>query len=169
MYIPKGEECRFDRLTCERIVVDGSLHVDGKLKTKHISGKGFLYAKHITASSVTADTIDADTISVDSLIAARVEAFSIRAVQNVTVSSLIKAYCVKTNSITYAEGEIIDLHADEVIKLPPLRRSLLSTLFAGFVRSKWCALTRGTQKAEGAAVVSKPAAKVYVKTVNKAA
>lgn len=140
MYIPKGQECRFEDLTCERIVVEGSLHVDGKIKTKHISGNGFLYARSITASTVKADTIEADYIDADEVLAARIDVFSIIAVHRIAVSSLIKAIHVETRSITYATAEIKYITADEVIKLSPKNRSLLRTLFLSFIRSQWTAL-----------------------------
>jgi len=106
MYIPKGQECRFDNLTCERIVVNGNLYVNGRLNTKHICGKGFVCAKWITATSITANTVDADTIATDTLIAKHVNAFDIHAVQSIAVSSLITATHVKTGHITYPFAEI---------------------------------------------------------------
>ena len=148
MYIPKGQECRFDNLTCERIVVNGSLHVDGRLKTKHVCGKGFVYAKWITAASITAHTVDADTISTDTLVAAYVNAFDIHAIQGMAVSSLITANYVKTERISYSDAEIRDLQAAEVIKLSPKRRSLLRTLLESYVRSKWTELMHSKPRPE---------------------
>lgn len=142
MYIPKWQESRFSNLTCERIVVNGTLYVDGKLSTKHISGNGFIFAKWITATSITVNIVDADSIATDTLAAAHINAFDIHAVQSIEVSTLVTANYVKTGRMIYADSEIRDLQADEVIKLAPKRRGLLRTLFASFVRSKWTELTQ---------------------------
>ena len=150
MYIPKGQECRFEDLTCERIIVNGNLHVDGRLKAKHICGKGFVYAKWITARTVNADTVDADSIAADTLAAAHVNAFDVNAAQSMAVSSLITADYVRAGHFTYAGAEIRDLQADEAIKLPPGRRGLLRTLFSSFVRTNWAVLTHWAQSAETA-------------------
>ena len=140
MYIPKWQESRFENLTCDRIVLNGSLHVDGRLKTKHISGKGFLYAKWITATSITANTVDADTIATDTLAASHVYAYDVHAVRSMEVSSLINANYVKTGHITYCDSEILNLEAGEAVKLAPKRRGLLRTLFASLIRTTWAEL-----------------------------
>jgi len=146
MYIPKWQESRFENLTCDRIVVNGSLHVDGRLKTKHISGNGFIYAKWITASSITANTVDADIIGAETLAAAHVYAYDVHATQSMAVSSLIKANYVKTGRIAYCDSEILNLDADEAVKLAPKRRSLLRVLFASFISAKWVELTTPKQR-----------------------
>ena len=148
MYIPKGQECRFDDLTCERIVANGILYVNGKLKTKHISGKGFIYGKWITAKTITADTIDADTVAADTIIAAHINAFDVHAIQSVNVSTLITANYVKTAHIAYADAEIKDLQAAEAIKLAAKRRGLFRTLLASSIRMLWTALTCGDKKTD---------------------
>lgn len=147
MYIPKGQECRFEDLTCERITVNGSLVVNGKLRTKHISGKGFVYAKWLTAKTVTADTVDADSIAADTLMAAHVNAYDVHVVQSITVSTHITANYVRTAHMTYADAEIRELQADEAIKLAPKRRGLFRTLLASFIRAKWAELTYGDKNA----------------------
>jgi len=141
MYIPRWQECNFENLTCERIVVNGSLHVKGSLKTKHISGNGFVYAELITATSITAHTVFAGSIATDTLTAAHVNSYDIHAVTSMAVSVFVAADNVRTGHITYADAEIRDLQADEAIKLPPRQRGLLRTLFASFVRAKWAELT----------------------------
>ena len=146
IYIPKLKECRFDNLICEHIVVNGNLHVNGRLRAKHISGKGFIYAKWITAKSITAHTVDAGTIATDTLVAAFLNADEIHAARCMEVSSVITAASVSTRYITYADAEIWDLQADEAVVLASRRCNLLRTLLASFIRSKWAALTNGKSK-----------------------
>ena len=148
IYIPKGQECRFDSLTCGRVVVDGSLHVSGSLRARHISGKGFVYGKRITASTVAAHTVEAETIAADAVIAAHIAAADIRATRSVTAATLVTAARVMTPHIAYADAEISDLRADEAVKLKPKRRGLFRTLLASCVRSKWAALTSGSAAKE---------------------
>ena len=140
MYIPKGQECAFDNLTCERIIVKGSLRVTGSLKAKHIYGKGFISAEFVSAESITADTLEATTLVVDRLAAARVFCFKIFGTESIMISSMIDAVNVKARKVTYAKAEIKNLEAEEVVVLQPKCRSMLRMLFSSFVRSKWAAL-----------------------------
>jgi len=153
MYIPKGQECSFDNLTCGRIVVNGSLHVGGRIKTKSICGKGFVHAKWITANSIVADTVDADTIATGTLAAAHVNAFDIHAAQSITVTSLLTANYVRAGRATYALAEIRELESDDVVVLAPKRRGLLRALLASSIRSKWAAAAYGGQGANATAEV----------------
>ena len=137
MYIPKGQELRFENVTCERLVVAGSIVVDGTINAKHISGGGVISANAISADTVSAGIINAGKIVTDRLIAKRVTAVEVRAVQSMAVSSYISAGFVKSEKVTLTEADIDDLHAGEVIKLSVKRRSLLGMLFAAFIRSVW--------------------------------
>ena len=148
MYIPKGQECRFEDLTCERIVVNGALHVSGKITTKHIRGKGFISAKDISAESITANTVEAVSVVTDRLIAARVDATRIYCVQNISVSSVIRADYVEANSISYAIADIKELNAGDAIVLTPRKRGLLRTLLASFLCSLWASLVSGGHVSE---------------------
>lgn len=140
MYIPRGQEKCFNSLTCENIVVNGSLKVEGEIRAKHIRGKGFVYANVISAESMTANTIDAGMVIVDRLLAERVAAVEIHAAQNMAVSCYLEAELVKAGRIAMADATISELISDEVIYLKPKRRGLLGTLFASYVRAKWTAL-----------------------------
>ena len=164
MYIPKGQECRFEDLTCERIVANGTLYVNGKLRTKHISGKGFINGKWITAKTIIADTVDADTIAADTIIAAHINAYDVHAVRSVTASTLITANYVKTAHIAYADAEIRELQAVEAVKLAAKRRGLFRTLLASSIRAMWTALTCGDAKTgsdHGSAVEESETAQFY--------
>ncbi|MDR1130860.1 MAG: hypothetical protein LBL15_00380 [Oscillospiraceae bacterium] len=148
LYIPKGQELRFENVSCERLIVAGSLIVDNAIKAKYVCGEGFINANYISARTVTADVIDAGTIITDKLMAGRVTAVEIRAVQSMAVSSYIRAGYVKSAKATFADAEIDDLDAGEVVKLAAKRRGLLGTLFASYVRAAWTALTfRNPEKA----------------------
>ena len=136
MYIPKGQEALYENLTCENIVVDGVLEVAGTLFTKHISGKGFLFAGAIRAESIAVSDIDAADIAANTLLAERVRTVDLHAVQSAAVSCYLEAELVKAGRITLAESNISELIADEIIQLTPKKRSLLGTLWAASLRSK---------------------------------
>lgn len=140
MYIPKGKECHYESLTCDNIIVEGSLRVDGEIRSKHIRGKGFLCANVISAKTVTACAVDAGTVVCDRLIAERVAAVEVHAVESAAISCYIEADLVKAGKITLADAAIADLVADEIIQLKPKNRGLLGTLFASYIRAKWTAL-----------------------------
>ena len=137
LYIPKGQEALYENLTCENIVVDGVLEVTGTLHTKHISGKGFLFAGAIRAESVAVSDIEAADIVANTLLAERVSAVDVHAVQSAAISCYLEAELVKAGRITLNDFNISTLMADEIIQLKPRKRKLLGTLLAASVRSKW--------------------------------
>lgn len=140
MYIPKGQGLAFDNVTCENLIVNGSLTVSGSIKAKHISGNGLIIADSISASSFSGYHMYAKIIVVDKIVANQVWADEIHAVHSMAVSSFIKASSVKTGKITASDTDIENLETDEFIKLSAGKRSLLGTLFASAVRSKWATL-----------------------------
>jgi hypothetical protein len=140
IYVPKGTELAFKTLTCENIVVNGSLRTEGAVRAKRISGKGFVFAGSVSADFVSANDICADTIVTDTLVAKRIEATEIYATHEILASRHIRADFVKTGRLIAAQSAVSEIEADRIVKLSPKPRGILRMLFVAFLRSKFAAL-----------------------------
>jgi hypothetical protein len=137
MYIPRGQTCEYDSLTCERVVVNGFLKVAGEITAKNIQGSGIIAANMIKADTLVCDNLTVGNVVVDQLMAKRVSAVEIHAISSLSVSSYIEAGYVKTPKAMIAEAEIEDMDAGEIIKLKPKERSLWAMLISSQLNSLW--------------------------------
>ena len=140
LYIPKGKTLRYESLTCRNIVNDGALIVEKGIQARHISGKGVLNAGSISCRSVSAMDIEAGTITTRTLAAERVCAAEVKASGAVAVSCCLESSYVETLRLTVAVCQVETVRADQVIYLTARKRSIISALFAGFVRHLWMML-----------------------------
>ena len=116
LYIPKGKTLHYETLSCQDIVNDGVLEVEGTLHARNITGKG---------------VIDAGTISARNVL-------SISA----TISCYLEAEYVEVPKLTVAKHSIGTLKAEDVVTLPEKKRGIAGTLLAGFFRRLWLSLSR---------------------------
>lgn len=141
VYIPKGETVSYESLVTERLVVEGCLKTAYGVKAKTISGKGVICAGTIAADSIRAGDLEADAVICKRLLAQRVEAPEVFASESAVVSCYLSAACVKAGKLTVSISDIDQVEADEVINLPPKKRSLFGTLLASVFRTFWARLT----------------------------
>ena len=140
VYIPRGEECGYENLTCENLVVNGVLDVSDSITAKRISGSGVIRANYIKTDSLVCHDITAGYIVTDELAAKRVSAVSITAVQSITVSSYLEAGYVDTCKATIAKAEVENMRAHEIVKLPSREHSLYGVVLLSAIRSLWVEL-----------------------------
>ena len=148
VYIPKGETVHYESLVTERLVVHGHLHVTYGIKAKAISGKGVINAGTVEADTVCMDDVEAASVICKRLLAKRVQAPEVFASESAAVSCFLSAAYVETGKLTVAISEIDVVEAQEVVNLPPRKRSLLGTLLASVLRSFWTTLTVQDKKQE---------------------
>lgn len=141
VYIPKGETVHYESLVTEHLVVHGHLHVTYGIKAKSINGKGVINAGTVEADTVCVDDVEAASVICKRLLAKRVQSPEVFASESAAVSCFLSAAYVETGKLTVAISEIDVVEAQEVVNLPPRKRSLLGTLLASVLRSFWTALT----------------------------
>lgn len=148
VYIPKGETVHYESLVTEHLVVHGHLHVTYGIKAKSINGKGVINAGTVEADTVCVDDVEAASVICKRLLAKRVQSPEVFASESAAVSCFLSAAYVETGKLTVAISEIDVVEAQEVVNLPPRKRSLLGTLLASVLRSFWTALTVQDKKQE---------------------
>lgn len=148
VYIPKGENVRYESLVTEHLVVDGHLHVTYGIKAKSINGKGVINAGTVEADTICVDDVEAATVICSRLIAKRVQAPEVFASESAAVSCFLSAAYVETGKLTVSISEIDVVEAQEVINLKPKKRSMFGALVASVLRSFWTALTVRGQRCE---------------------
>lgn len=141
VYIPKGETVHYESLVTDHLVVHGHLHVTYGIKAKSINGKGVINAGTVEADTVCVDDVEAASVICKRLLAKRVQSPEVFASESAAVSCFLSAAYVETGKLTVAISEIDVVEAQEVVNLPPRKRSLLGTLLASVLRSFWTALT----------------------------
>ena len=72
LFIPKGTIMRHESVDAERIVVKGTLYVDGELRAKRICSDGTVVATTISAREIKADILEAGTILSQKVIANKI-------------------------------------------------------------------------------------------------
>lgn len=141
VYIPKGKSVRYECLEAEHLVVNGSLKVARAIRVRHISGKGSIEAKHVSADTICIHDLDAVDVICEKLIAKRVWTSGLTVSQNAVVSCSLTANYVKAAKLTVALSDVADMLAKEVINLPVKKRGMLGTLLVSALRSLWLSLT----------------------------
>lgn len=68
-YIPKGKTLNYESVTCQDIVNDGTLIVEGCIHARRISGQGVVNAGAISCRSLSASDINAAYITTGKLTA----------------------------------------------------------------------------------------------------
>lgn len=141
LYIPKGKILEYETLSCQNIVNDGVLLVEGTIHARNIYGKGVLDAGTISARHVAAMDIECASLVGETLAAERICAAEVILSGSAVVSCYLEAEYVDTPKLTVAKNKIGSLHAADVVNLPEKKRSIAGTLVAGFVRRLWLSLT----------------------------
>lgn len=141
VYIPKGETVSYETLVTEKLVVKGCLKVTYGIKAKSISGDGVICAGTVEADDIRLDSLEAATVICKRLIAKRVQAPELFASESAVVSCFLSSAYVETGKLTVTISEVDEVKAQEVINLPPKKRSLLGLLLISALRSIWTALT----------------------------
>ena len=139
-YIPKGKTLRYESLACRDIVNDGTLIVEKGIQARNISGKGIVNAGSLSCRSVSAMDIEAGAVTTGTLAAERVCAAEVKASGAVAASCCLESAYVETPRLTVAVCQVETLRADQVVYLTARKRSVIGTLFAGFVRRFWMML-----------------------------
>lgn len=142
LYIPKGKTLHYEALSCQNIVNDGTLKVDGTIHARSISGKGVVEAGTVSARSVAAVDLECASVIGETLAAERVCAAEVILSNSATVSCYLEAEYVEAPKLTMARHSIGKLKADDVTILPRKGRGIVRTLAAGFFRRLWLSLTR---------------------------
>lgn len=146
IYIPKGETVCYENLVTGRIVVNGCLKVLGDVKAKSIAGNGVIYAETVSADDIRVDDLEAASVTCRSLLSKRVQTPQLIASDSAAVSCYLTASYVETGKLTVAASEIYDVKADEIIHLPPKKRTLFGLLLVSALRSLWTQLTMPAAK-----------------------
>ena len=141
LYIPKGKTLNYESLTCQDIVNDGTLIVEGRIHARHISGQGVVNAGAISCRSLSASDINAAYITTGKLAAERVCASEVKVSGAAVVSCCLEAAYVTTPKLTVALCEIGEMDVKDVVNLTDKRRSILGAILAGFLRRLWLSLT----------------------------
>lgn len=141
VYIPKGETVSYETLVTEKLVVKGCLKVTYGIKAKSISGDGVICAGTVEADDIRLDSLEAATVICKRLIAKRVQAPELFASESAVVSCFLSSAYVETGKLTVTISEVDEVKAQEVINLPPKKRSLLGLLLISALRSIWTVLT----------------------------
>ena len=148
IYIPKGETVSYENLVTDRIVVKGCLKVLDGIKARSITGSGVIYAGTISADDIRADDLEATSVTCRRLIAKRVQTPTLIASESAAVSCYLSSSYVETGKLTVAASEICEAKAEEIIHLPPRKRTLFGLLLASALRSLWTRLTTPAAKNE---------------------
>lgn len=146
IYIPKGETVCYENLVTGRIVVNGCLKVFGDIKARSIAGNGAVYAGSVSADDIRVDDLEAASVTCRNLLAKRVQTPQLIASDSAAVSCYLAASYVETGKLTVAASEICDVKADEIIHLPPKKRTLFGLLLVSALRSLWTQLTTPAAK-----------------------
>lgn len=141
IYIPKGETVSYENLVTDRIVVKGCLKVLDGIKAKSITGSGVIYAGSVSADDIRVDDLEAAAVTCRRLIAKRVQTPTLIASDSAAVSCCLAASYVETGKLTVAASEICEAKAEEIIHLPPKKRTLFGLLLVSALRSLWTWLT----------------------------
>lgn len=156
IYIPKGETVCYENLVTDRIVVNGCLKVLGDVRAKSITGSGVIYAETVSADDIRVDDLEAASVTCRNLLAKRVQTPQLIVSDSAAVSCYLAASYVETGKLTVAASEICEAKADEIIHLPPKKRTLFGLLLVSALRSLWTRLTTPAAKDEPVDAVWKP-------------
>ena len=141
LYIPKGKTLHYETLSCQDIVNDGVLEVEGTLHARNITGKGVIDAGTISARNVAAMDVECAVLISETLVAERMCAAEVKLSVSATVSCYLEAEYVEVPKLTVAKHSIGTLKAEDVVTLPEKKRGIAGTLLAGFFRRLWLSLT----------------------------
>lgn len=141
LYIPKGKTLRYESLSCQDIVNDGTLIVENKIRARHISGQGVVSAGAVSCRSLAASDISAAYITTGKLAAERVCASEVKVSGAAVVSCCLEAAYVVAPKLTVALSEIGEMDVKDVVNLTDKRRSIFGAMLAGFFRRLWLSLT----------------------------
>lgn len=142
LYIPKGRALHYETLSCQDIVNDGVLEVEGTLHARNITGKGVIRAGTISARNMAAMDVECAALIGETLTAERVCAAEVKLSISATVSCYLEAEYVEVPKLTVAKHSINTLKAEDVVTLPEKKRGIAGTLLAGFFRRLWLSLSR---------------------------
>ena len=142
LYIPKGRALHYETLSCQDIVNDGVLEVEGTLHARNITGKGVIDAGTISARNVAAMDVECAVLISETLVAERMCAAEVKLSVSATVSCYLEAEYVEVPKLTVAKHSIGTLKAEDVVTLPEKKRGIAGTLLAGFFRRLWLSLSR---------------------------
>lgn len=142
LYIPKGKTLHYETLSCQDIVNDGVLEVEGTLHARNIIGKGIIDAGTISARNVAVMDVECAAMIGETLTAERVCAAEVKLSISATVSCYLEAEYVEVPKLTVAKHSIGTLKAEDVVTLPEKKRGIAGTLLAGFFRRLWLSLSR---------------------------
>ena len=147
VYIPKGEAVIHESLHTDRLIVKGSIKVNGTLYAKQIYGNGSIEAGHIICDDLRADTVIAEKVSAQRIAVKRLFVLNVcRASDAIAVSDILEADVVETRKLTLCLSKVGSIVADEVIHLKRKKQGLISLLW----RSWWrCAFLPGKKGKEG--------------------
>lgn len=141
LYIPKGKTVHYETLSCQNIVNDGILEVEGTVHARNITGKGVIHAGTISARSVAAMDVECAVLIGETLVCERVCAAEIKLSVSAVVSCYLDAEYVEVPKLTVAKHSVGTLKAKDVVALPEKKRGVIGTLLAGFFRRLWLSLT----------------------------
>ena len=158
IYIPKGETVSYENLVTDRIVVKGCLKVLDGIKATSITGSGVSYAGSVSADDIRVDDLEAAAVTCRRLIAKRVQTPTLIASDSAAVSCCLAASYVETGKLTVAASEICEAKAEEIIHLPPKKRTLFGLLLVSALRSLWTWLTVPTAPKAPVGAERRPAA-----------
>ena len=140
LYIPKGRALHYETLSCQDIVNDGVLEVEGTLHARNITGKGVIRAGTISARNMAAMDVECAALIGETLTAERVCAAEVKLSISATVSCYLEAEYVEVPKLTVSKHSINTLKAEDVVTLPEKKRGIAGTLLAGFFRRLWLSL-----------------------------
>lgn len=148
VYIPKGQTVTYDSLETEHLVVKGCLNVTHGLKARTISGDGVISAGTVSADDICVREVETTGVYCLRLAAGRVQAAEVFASESAAVSCYLCADYVAAGRLTVALHDVGKMDAQEIVSLPPRKRSLLRLLLASSLRSIWLSLTAASRKGE---------------------
>jgi len=143
LFIEKGMVTEQQDIYAERIVVNGTLKVSGKLQGKYICGKGTIDAGFIIADEISCPIIHADEIVAGAIVADKILARKITAHGDIYTKTYLGADSVSAAKITAAHTNITAMVVDEFISLKSKKRNILQMIF-----SSWLHSTRNRSKDE---------------------
>jgi len=135
LFIEKGMVTEQQDIYAERIVVNGTLKVSGKLQGKQICGKGTIDAGFIIADEISCPIIHADEIVAGAIVADKILARKITAHSDIYAKTYLGADSVSATKITAANTGITAMVVDEFISLKPKNYSILQMIFSSWLHS----------------------------------
>ena len=145
IYVPVGQTLICEQVHVKKVVIDGTLKVQGDVFTDYIGGKGLLIANEVYAGKIQIRTIKAKSVVAACGICKRAFFQDCSISHTLVVKDYIRAERVSAEKLVVTSSEIQSYDVDTLSQQPPQRTNMLLFLVRSSITDWWVA-KRAIQK-----------------------